>query len=363
MVTQYIGADVDSKMTDLAVERNEKIVRRVSVPTSIVCLLEVLGQIRGHKELAIEEGPMAHWLYRGLRDVVDRLVICDPRRNAYIAKDGDKSDPIDAGKLAELLRGGYLREVYHSDDDQRVRLKQWVSLYHDRVREAVRQINKVRGRCRMFGLRPPRGALHDEAKRREWLSSLPEADVREQLSVLWIGLDAAREQVVLARRQIGRFSRSYKIIGLWQELPGVGAIRSMTLFAYLDTPWRFASRRKLWKYCGVGIERCSSGKDRFGRPKVGLLQLAWAVNKRLKDAAMGAARSAIDQGGNVFAAQYERLVSDGLSKANARHTVSRKILTVMWGMWKSGQPFDEALAARRADDETRTGPRGNGHNR
>ena len=363
MAMNYIGADVDSKMTDLAVERNGKIVRRMSVPTTIACLREALRQVRGHKELAIEEGPLAHWLYRNLRDVVDRLVVCDPRRNAYIAKDGDKDDPIDAGKLAALLRGRYYRKVYHSDDEQRVRLKQWVSLYHDRVREAVRQINKVRGRCWMFGLHPPRGALRDEAVRREWLSELAEPDARRQLSVLWVGLGAVLEQVSMAKRMMGRLSRRYKIIRYWKGLPGVGPIRATTLFAYLDTPWRFRRPSKLWKYCGVGIERCSSGKDRYGRPKVGLLQLAWAVNKRLKDAVMGAARSAINQGDNVFAERYERLVRNGLSESNAQHTVARKMLTVMWGMWKSREAFDEALAASRADDGHRSRHHGSRHSR
>ena len=36
MATAYIGADVDSKMTELAVERNGEIVCRERVPTSIV---------------------------------------------------------------------------------------------------------------------------------------------------------------------------------------------------------------------------------------------------------------------------------------------------------------------------------------
>jgi transposase len=343
MATNYIGADVDSKMTDLAVERNQKIVQRYRVPTTIICLREVLGRIRGRKELAIEEGPMAHWLYRELRDFVDRIVICDPRRNAYIAKDGDKDDPIDAAKLAPLLRGGYLREVYHSDDDQRVVLKEWAGLYHDRVGDAVRQINKIRARCRMYGLRPPRGVLRNAILRADWLASLGGSAVRKQLFLLWIGLDAVLDQVVRSRAELSRLVRPYEIIRYWQELPGIGLIRAATLFAYLDTPWRFADCRKLWKYCGVGLERCSSGKDRYGKPKVGLLQLAWAVNKRLKDAVMGAAISAIWQGRNVFAYQYERLVRDGLTQSNARHTVARKMLTVMWGMWKSSRRFDERL--------------------
>ncbi len=55
---------------------------------------------------------MAGWLYRNLKDNVDDLVVCDPRRNKLIACDGDKDDSIDAGKLAGLLRGGFLRFCY-----------------------------------------------------------------------------------------------------------------------------------------------------------------------------------------------------------------------------------------------------------
>jgi len=127
-------------------------------------------------------------------------------------------------------------------------------------------------------------------------------------------------------------------------LPGVGPVRAITLYAYLDTPWRFDNNpHKLWKYCGVGLERSSSGKDRHGRMKVGQLQLAWQVNRRLKNAVMGAAVSAIRQGNNVFAAQHERLVRNGLTAGNVLHAVARKILTVMWGMWKTGTRFDPRL--------------------
>ena len=343
MVTHYIGADVDSKMTDLAVERNGRIVQRYRVPTDILSLRRVLEEVRGRKELTMEEGPMAHWLYRNLRDAVDRLVVCDPRRNAYIAKDGDKDDPIDAGKLAALLRGGYLREVYHSDDEQRVLLKQWVGLYHDRVREAVRQVNKLRGCCRAYGVRIVRAAPFEPSARDTWLAKLDNPALAAQVSMLWTGLDAVLQQVRQSRRQVLRLSRGYPILAHWQDIPGVGPIRAATLLAYLDTPWRFKRRAKLWKYCGVGLERCSSGKDRNGKPKIGLLQLAWAVNKRLKDAVMGATLSAIQHRDNVFAAQYERLVRDGLTPSNARHTVARKMLTVMWGMWKAERPFDASL--------------------
>jgi len=342
MAIAYIGADVDCKYTELAVERRGKL-ERYSVPTAIPPLREVLASIPGRKEMVIEEGTLAHWLYRNLKDSVDRLVVCDPRRNAFIAKDGDKDDSIDAAKLAELLRGGFLREVYHSDDDGRVLLKQWVALYHDRVREAVRQINKIRACCRSYGMRPPRGALRDPDVRQEWLASLADSPLAAQASMLWLGLDATLEQVGQCRGHVTRRGRKYPIVKLWQEVPGVGPIRAVTMLAYLDTPWRFQDKNKLWKYCGVGLQRSTSGKDRYGRPNVGLLHLPWAVNRHLKNPVIGATISAIQQGTNVFARYYERVVHNGLAPSNARHTVARRLLTVMWGMWKTNRPFDPTL--------------------
>ena len=41
-------------------------------------------------ELAIEEGPMSGWLYRNLNQKVDRFISCDPRRNKLIVSDGDQ---------------------------------------------------------------------------------------------------------------------------------------------------------------------------------------------------------------------------------------------------------------------------------
>jgi transposase len=343
MTNYYIGADVDSKMTELAVEKNGKIIRRYRVPTTIPAIREVLGTIPSKKFLTFEEGPMAGWLYRNLKNNVDDLTVCDPRRNKLIACDGDKDDSIDAGKLAALLRGGYLRAVHQNQDMGMVVLKQWVSLYHDKVHEAVRQINKIRARCRMYGIRIPRRALRDIVSRQQWTTELTEKDLAEQLEILWIGFDTAYKQVQMVKRQLLRHSKRYEIVRYWSEVPGVALIRAVTMLAYLDTPWRFSSPKKLWKYCGVGLQREASGTDRFGRPKRGKLQLAWAVNRRLKEVVMGVAMSVINQKNNIFSYEYKRMLANGLTDDNARHAVARKILSVMWAMWKTSSRFDESL--------------------
>jgi hypothetical protein len=54
--------------------------------------------------VTLEEGTWSAWLYDLLHSRVDKLVVSNPRKNALL-KGGDKSDRIDARKLADLLRG------------------------------------------------------------------------------------------------------------------------------------------------------------------------------------------------------------------------------------------------------------------
>ncbi len=343
MATYYIGADVHVNNTELAVEYRRKIVQRYSVPTSIPAISAVLGSLQGKKCLAMEEGPMAGWLYRNLSPEVDQFIVCEPRRNKLITSEGDKDDKIDAAKLAALLRGKFLKAVHHTSDPHRAHLKHWIKLYHDRVRAGVRDINKIRACCRMHGVRIPRKVIRNQLHRQQWLSGLDNTVLKAQLKMFWIGYDATKEQVELAKKQFSSYARQYPIIKAWCALPGVGLIRATTIFAYLDTPWRFKNRAKLHKYCGVGLVRASSGKDKRGRPKPAILRLPWPVNGRLKETVMGAATSAIEGTDNPFKAYYERMLANGITPTNAKHSVARKLVSTMSAMWKTGSAYDEKL--------------------
>jgi transposase len=343
MATYYIGADVHSNNTELAIEQRGKIVARYSVPTTIPAISTVLTSLQGRKIFAMEEGPMAGWLYRNLHEKVEQFIVAEPRRNKLITCEGDKDDRIDSGKLAVLLRGNFLKAVHHTRDPHRAYLKHWINLYHDRVRDAVRSMNKMRACCRMHGVRIPRKVLRSPLHRRQWLRELDNRVLQAQLEMFWIGYDAAREQVALAKRQFSSYACQYPIIKSWCQLPGVGLIRATTIFAYLDTPWRFKNRAKLHKYCGVGLVRTSSGKDKKGRPKPARLKLPWAVNRRIKNAVIGAATNAIEQRDNAFREYYERMLSHGITPANAKHAVARKMVSTMSAMWKTGREYDAKL--------------------
>jgi len=69
--------------------------------------------------VTFEEGTCAGWLYDLLKPHVAKLLVCNPRKNALL-KERNKSDRIDARKLAELLRGNHLKPVYHGETGVRM---------------------------------------------------------------------------------------------------------------------------------------------------------------------------------------------------------------------------------------------------
>jgi len=57
----------------------------------------------------------------------------------------------------------------------------------------------------------------------------------------------------------------------------------------------------------------------------------------------GAATSAIERTNNAFKDYHERMVSNGITPANVKHSVARKMVSTMSAMWKTGSEYDEKL--------------------
>lgn len=136
----YIGLDVHCAFTEMAVvSAMGKLVERRRCATNVSAVWKALKEVSGELHVVMEEGPLADWLWRNLHQRVKELTVCEPRRNHLIAKDSDKDDAIDAEKLANLFRGGFVKAVHHPQSLERTLLKQQVMLYHDRVRGRVRE--------------------------------------------------------------------------------------------------------------------------------------------------------------------------------------------------------------------------------
>ena len=112
---KYIGMDVHQATISVAVmDAQGKLIMECLLETKAATIVEFVRGLQGRLSLAFEEGTSAAWLHDLLKPHVDRLVVCDPRK-ASLLKDGNKSDRIDARKLAELLRTNQLKPVYHGE--------------------------------------------------------------------------------------------------------------------------------------------------------------------------------------------------------------------------------------------------------
>lgn len=339
----YIAFDVHCTSTEMAmVTKSGRLSKRWRGATAIPALKECVKSVPRPRYVTFEEGPLADWLFRNLSDCADEVLVCEPRRNQLIAKDSDKDDPIDAGKLAHLYRGGYLKRVHHTASLQRSIFKQHVAGYHDAIRLRVARANRIIAQFRHHGVFVKEADFADGDSRGKLLERLPASNLlQEDMTCLLLTYDTITDQEEVFRQGLIGQARRIEPIRRFEKLPGVRWIRGATFYAHVDTPWRFRGKSALWKYMGIGLERSHSGSGPVR------LQVSRQFNRPLKDMILGAAMTAIVHGENPFADQYQRwLIKGGLSARIARRNVARSLAATMWGMWKNGNEYRPEWVAR-----------------
>jgi transposase len=331
----FIGIDVHCQFCEIAVtDAAGKVVFRERCQSNIPALLQVVDKVRNPRWLVIEEGPLAGWLWRGLQERVERMVVSEPRRNRLISQDGDKDDDLDAEKLAGLLRSGHVKEVHQVESLERAVFKEQVALYHFRVRQRVRESLRLSWLFRQHGVMIREKAYVASAARPALLARLPaNPTLRGAVELLWRAYDELVAQEETWRKRLIELAQKEEVVCRLTALPGIHWIRAATLYAYLDTPWRFRSKSALWKYLGIGLERERSGN---GPERVGV---PLRTHRLLKSTILGAALSAVTLGSNPFADLFGRWLKQGLSSRLARRNVARALAATLWGIWKNGSAY------------------------
>ena len=147
---KYIGMDVHQATISVAVmDTDGKLIMECLLETKAATIVEFIQGLHGTLSLTFEEGTSAAWLHDLLNPHVGKLVVCDPRKNALL-KDGNKSDRIDARKLAELLRTNQLTSVYHGEHGMRT-LKELGRSYATITKDMTRVMNRIKALVSKLG--------------------------------------------------------------------------------------------------------------------------------------------------------------------------------------------------------------------
>jgi len=211
--------------------------------------------------------------------------------------------------------------------------------YHDTVRGGARIKNKIKAKFRQNGIQCTGDTIYAKTYREEWKRKLPQdPTLLLILDGLWLQMEQLEqtEKKILAAAKAQ--AKQYSEIKLFDALPGIGFINAATVSALLETPHRFANKRKVWMYAGLGLMRHSSGGKLYSE------RLTTEYNRLLKYTIKQAAEAAIRAKENPFRRKYlDMTLLRGIAPHRAKLTVARDILTTMYAMWKKGEKYNPEI--------------------
>jgi transposase len=193
------------------------------------------------------------------------VLIANPRKTRLIYGDKRKTDKLDAQKLARLARVDpeLLYPIEHRGKDSQTHL----ALIHSRdalIRSRTQLINHIRGTVKSFGARLPKCSA--ESFHKKVAGQLPH-ELAEALEDVVATIDSLTEKIRGYDRRIEHLCKeSYpQETKLLRQVPGVGALTSLTFVLTLEDPERFEKSRSVGAYLGLVPGKDQSGESDPGK--------------------------------------------------------------------------------------------------
>lgn len=322
----YIGLDAHkSTCTTVVVKENGEQVLRETFDTSEANLLRFLRKIEGKKFLTFEETYFSQWLYLILKPEVDHLLVCNP---TFIPKkQGAKTDFLDALHLAQQLRVGNLKPVYH-DDSKWMDLRVLVNNYSDLVDSIVATKNRLKALFRSYGLSTDENNFYQN---KEQISSLPNEVTKFVATSLFSQMDHLESLKEGFSLYFLKNKQKYRPIKNLCTIPGISHVRANIIAATVCSPHRFHTKHNFWGYCMLVRHIQMSGGKIYGNRRV-------HGRKELRDVFIGAAENAI-RGETSLRDYYDTLRARGIAHREAKLAVARKIAALALALLKNNDTF------------------------
>lgn len=337
----FVGLDLHKRyITVCALDGEGRPVVEVRrMPVALKALFDLLAALPRPVAIGMEATLYWQWLHDQLEAAGYAVCAADARQVKLIWQARTKTDPIDARKLADLLRVQLFPRVWVPDADTRRRRQ----VLHTRaflVRQRTAVKNRLHGRLTAVNLLFPRSDLYGRAGR-AWLAavSVP-PETRKQFDRLLRIHDALTTEISEMDHEIARLRRDHPMIERLHTMPGVGLFGALFLVAEIGAVERFASAHQLTAYAGlVPSTRSSGGKTSFGPTG------HWS-NRWLKWILIEITQT-LKQAPGPVGDQYRRLLS-AKGKSKATTAAARKLCCYIYWMWKRGLSYEEWLRQRNA---------------
>jgi len=307
--------------------------------TSEQMLIDSVKDLPGEVHVLVEECELSGWAYRALLPHAKTVTVCDPRRNAWVAKGQNKSDRVDAEKLAELLRMKSYSAVYNPEDEIMASLKKAVQ-QEIKISQALAKLKCViLSQFRREGVSYRGISAFTEKGRGTLLEAVSNDRNRSLILQNYRRVESLKEEKAVIRKMVRSFQADLSILSRLMQVPGVGPVSAARFVAFVQTPHRFSSKRKLWRYSKLGIVNRSSDGKSLGRQR-----LDWCASGVLKDVSRTVFMAALScREENLFKRSYRRSLARTENPIHARLNTQRKILSVLMALWRDGADYNDDI--------------------
>jgi transposase len=338
---KYIGMDAHSKTCFFVVQNKKgKVVMKKRVKTNEEDILDFVRSVKGKKALGFEEGVLSQWLYLLLKDEVEELVVCQPAERS-----GPKNDEIDAGEIADLLRVGRLKSVFHADSEL-MNLRTLISGYGDLIEVLGQEKNRLKALFRQVAIPTDDPRFYSSP---EMVWKLPTDCQQYVACTLFEQIDLLEEQ---KRGYMERFESNvskHREIKLLTSIPGIGPVRANQIVGIMVTPFRFEDKYHLWSYAMLIKHKRESDGRSYGKKQANGRPVLKDI---FKSAVFGAKKS-----NTAFKREYDKMRAAGKDDRESRAKLARMIAGTVLAVWKTGKKYDDKYreVTRRRNKKSHSG--------
>lgn len=336
----YVAMDISSKdFVVHALNERKKIRFKGSISPSKKGLRDLIAALGPERKLFVfEAGNQMKWIADYLKKLREEMHIVHPNEVKWIAESGGKkTDKIDARKLAELARADMLPRRVHVAEGKVRTLRELTTARETLLRKRVSLMNSLRGYLRQEGARLPAKFFRSD----DWQIKLIGLKLLPATEVIVANFMAAIESMVMSEKSLNAeiMKIGDETIERIETVPGIGTLSSRILFGAIADAERFDSSKQVANYGALTPTIYQSGDEtrvgsvsRSGRKEIrrALLQCAHAV-ARMKSA------------GAKPLQEFFFRIEKKRGKKRALIALARKMLTVVYAVWKSGEDYNPKL--------------------
>lgn len=335
---ETLGIDLGDRYSEVCVlDEDGKLVKHERVATTEGDL-KALSKRRQGARVVMEVGTHSPWISRLFEGLGHEVVVGNAAVVRRVAGTKDKSDQIDAARLARVGRVDptILEPIKHRGEEvQRDRALLRVRDGLVRARSAL--VTQGRGIAKSLGKRLPRCDAQNFAKR---MDREEQRELFPGLSTLLEVVKGLSQQIAVLDAMIEEVSqKKYPVTARLRQITGVGPITALAYVVTIEDPKRFRSSRSVGAYLGLKPKKYQSGEQ---DPE---LRITKAGDAYLRRTLVQAAQYILGRRGPDTALRRfgERVKGRGAKKTATKRAavaVARKLAVLLHRLWVTGANYE-----------------------